>query len=92
MSLDRTSARFEGFTVQGGVVAGDGGGIRVFYGNGTVVDNVIVTGNSAVNGGGMEVRNPTNVTVSNSVIDGNSTTSGDGGGIRVSSTGGLRRL
>ncbi len=87
VSIDRSGTRLAGFTITGGAVAGDGGGVRVFYGDGTVLDDLVVTGNSATNGGGVELRNPTNVSLLNSTITGNSTTTGDGGGIRVSAAG-----
>lgn len=86
VSLDNMHGRFEGFSVSGGSVSGDGGGIRVFYGDGTILDDLIVSGNQATNGGGIELRNPTAVTLSNSTISGNNTTTGDGGGVRVSTT------
>lgn len=87
VTIDRSSTWMSGFTVTGGNVVGDGGGVRVFYGDGVVLENLVVEGNTATNGGGIDLRNPTSVSVIDSEVSANTATTGDGGGIRISATG-----
>ena len=94
VNLERFSGTLEGFAIIGGnasvEVQKQGGGVRLYYGDGAVLNDLVVDGNSADDGGGVEVRHPTDVTLSNLTVMNNSATgiTGNGGGIRVSTTGG----
>ncbi|HEV3165282.1 MAG TPA: CSLREA domain-containing protein, partial [Isosphaeraceae bacterium] len=89
---------FQGFTITGGAAspndgpAGSGGGIRAQGGASVVLNNVVLTGNTATaDGGGISMESPKNdstgtLVVNNSIISHNY--AGDaGGGIETDGTG-----
>ena len=76
----------QGFTIQGGLTSGDGGGIRAQVNACLVLDNMTVTGNaSGGNGGGISAKG-TKLIIHDSTVA-NNTAGGNGGGIEVETTG-----
>lgn len=69
--------------IQNNVATGEGGGVKHNkdeYSSDIVLENCIITGNTAKQGGGLWIRS----TALNCVIDGNQTTTGPGGGVVLS--------
>ncbi len=78
-SGEDSTAVVDGFTIQGGNTAGDGGGIYCNFSSPTISNNTI-SSNSSSRGGGIFCRNNSNPTISNNIIS-NNTALGPGGGI-----------
>ena len=81
-SVVNGDATFQNLTITGGDKIGDGGGIHVESGVQVIVDNVVVTDNSATGSGG-GIYNVGTLTVSNSTISDNEA-GNSGGGISAS--------
>ena len=81
-SVVNGDATFQNLTITGGDKIGDGGGIHVESGVQVIVDNVVVTDNSATGSGG-GIYNAGTLTVSNSTISDNKA-GNSGGGISAS--------
>ena len=85
-NADPFTVTLEGFTIQGGLTSGDGGGIRAQVNACLVLNNMTVTGNSSGgNGGGISAKG-TKLIIHSSTIA-NNTAGGNGGGIEVETTG-----
>ena len=84
-SGETTSSVVDGFTITGGVTAGNGGGILCESSSPTIT-NCIITGNTAGFGGGIYCGNSSSPAITNCFISNNSSGSSGGGIWCVSSS------